>query len=218
MLMLIGVCLGLVPMVAAQTLTVHTSQGSGWILLDLQDLNGQLRQAGYPVISESAQLYGGSTFFPQPEANWQWGLTGLFWNAQGGQSVALNASFLGGLFDWTVRSLSLGRISAGLGAGFNMAQLSVRKGVVFSFEDVLHPSQGQFTQIQRWGVWGTPYLQYELYVLESDFFVRVWGGMILTPWVSNWSQVATLFEGVDFAGPPSNLGGPFGMAELSFGF
>ena len=42
--------------VEAQEIRLTTSQGSGWILLDLKDLNERLSQAGYPTLSETAQM------------------------------------------------------------------------------------------------------------------------------------------------------------------
>lgn len=197
---------------------VTTSQGSGWILLSIKDLNNALRQAGYPALPESTPIYGSTSFFPQEDRRWQLGLTALFWNNKGGETVALDASFFGVAFDWTLSRLSAGRISAGLTGGFDLSQLSIRKGLVFSFEDVLQPSEGQFSSVQRWGVWGSPYLQYELSVLQSNFQVRVWAGLMLTPWNSTWSQLGSTFDAIDFEGPPNNIGGPFGMAEISFGF
>ena len=86
----------------------------------------------------------------------------------------------------------------------------------FDFQDVIHPNQGQFSQVQKWGVWMTPYLQYELSVLDSDFLLRAWGGYLFTPWLSTWAQGPGFFGSIGFDGPPSNLGGPFFMLELSF--
>lgn len=216
------VCLAVIALWGAQAeakvLDIHVSQGSGWILLSLGDLNQRLRLAGYPAVSETTLLYGTTSVFPQPDASWRWGVAGLFWTARGGETVTLSSNLVGGVFDWTLREMGRSRVTAGVLAGAALGQLSVRKGIAFDFGDVLHPSQGQFTLIQRWGLWGAPYLQYELVVVESAFFVRAWGGMVLTPWISPWSQVATFFSGLSFDGPPANLGGPFGLVELSFGF
>ncbi len=150
-----------------QALEVRVSQGSGWVLLDVDDLNARLRQAGYPAVSETALLYGTTSLFPQPDAGWRWGVAGLFWSARGGETVTLNSNLVGGVFDC---------------------------------------------------LWAAPDSQYELTVVEQTFFVRAWGGMVITPWLSPWAQVATFFSGLGFDGPPANLGGPFGMIELSFGF
>ncbi|HEY5597150.1 MAG TPA: hypothetical protein VIL47_07780 [Candidatus Bipolaricaulota bacterium] len=201
----------------AQEFQINSSQGAGWILLELDDVNAQLRQAGFPALTGGAQIYGGSSTFPQQDLPWRWGFTGMFWNSKGGESVSLDASFFGLVLDWTLRPLSAGRISSGVAGGVNLAQLTVRKGLAFDFQDVIHPNQGQFSQVQKWGVWMTPYLQYELSVLDSDFLLRAWGGYLFTPWLSTWAQGPGFFGSIGFDGPPSNLGGPFFMLELSFG-
>jgi len=203
---------------AQSPVQILTSQGSGYILLSIGDLNNALRQAGYPALPETTPIYGSTSLFPQKDQPWQLGVTALFWNNRAGEIVSLDASFFGGVFDWTLSQLSAGRISAGLAGGVNLSQLAVRKGLVFGFDDVLRPGEGQFSSIQRWGVWGTPYLQYELSVLQSNFLVRIWAGLLLAPWSSEWSQLGTTFDSIEFEGPPNNIGGPFGMAEISFGF
>lgn len=200
----------------AQGIWLSSSQGSGWIMLDLEDLNKRLSQAGYPTLSETAQVYGNSTLFPQEETPLQLGFTGLFWSAKRGDIVSLDAGFVGGVLDWTLRSLPAGRLSTGTAVGLTVAQLLIRKSIALGFDDVLHPSQGQFSKVQRWGVWGAPYLQYEVSVLESDFYARAWGGFLWTPWLSRWNQSATFVSSTEFDGPPANLGGPFFMLELSF--
>jgi hypothetical protein len=221
MKILVGVIvfiLSMAPLAGAQSSLFNSSQGSGWILLSLGDLNSMLEQTGYPSLDESVPIYGGSTSFSKIDQPWQWGITGLFWNSRGGETVSLDSSFLGGVLDWTVRDLSNGRFSAGVSGGFGFSRLSIRKDLAFDFADVLDPNEGQFSVVQRWGFWGAPYIQYQLSVLNSGFEAKIYGGFLATPWLSGWSQESGLLAPVDFAGPPSSLGGPFFMAEISFGF
>jgi len=202
----------------AQPTVFNTSQGSGWILLSLGDLNGMLEQMGYPTLANSVPIYGGSTVFPRADAQWRWGLAGLFWNSRGGETVSLDASFFGGVFDWALHRLPSSRFSAGLSGGFGFSQLTIRKDLAFDFDDVLDPNEGQFSLAQRWGLWAAPYAQYQLEVLNSGFEAKVWGGFLTTPWLSGWSQGGNLLAPVEFPGPPSALGGLFVMTEISFGF
>ncbi len=189
-----------------------SAPGVGWMMLDLSDLNERLESEGYRALPEGTPVQGWSALFPQEDARWGWGLTGLVWNLRGGDEVSLDGLYLGGVLDWTVRPLRAGRLSAGAAGGANWAQLAVRKGLALDFDAVLQPTRGQLSQVYRWGAWLAPYLQYELAVTGSDFLLRVWGGYLWTPWLSGWRQTSGFsnpFGLLAFAGPPADLGGPF---------
>ena len=218
-LLFVGWAVGLlfVTPVAAEGLRLNISQGTGWVLLNLKDLNKPLRSAGYPTLPEGAQLYGVSTLFPQQDVPWRLGIGGLYWSLRAGETVSLDAAFLGGALDWTVRHVDTVRLSVGTTLGLDLVKLTLRKGRVFDFDDVLNPHRGQRSDIRRWGVWTAPYLKYELSVLESDFLIKVWGGYVWTPWLSGWNQDGMFFDPTSFAGPPNDLSGPYVMVEWSLG-
>lgn len=206
---------------SAQTLDLTgLTDGWGWVLLELDDLNAALQEAGYPELPQTPVLYGLSALFPFEESSsWQWGLSALGWSSRAERGrVALDALFVGGLLDWTVRSLAGGRISLGGGAGLDSAQLTVRKGLALAFDEVLRPLQGQLSQVRRWGLWAMTYLQYELVVFQDDFLIRSWGGWLWAPWHTGWSQRGELFGPLPFSGPPAQLGGPFLLVQASLGF
>jgi len=193
-----------------------SAPGVGWMMLDLSDLNGRLEAEGYRTLPESAPVQGWSAHFPSEDARWGWGLTGLGWSLRGGDEVGLDAVYLGGALDWTVRPLRAGRLSVAAAGGASWAQMAIRKGLALDFDAVLHPTRGQLSQVYRWGAWLAPYLQYELAVTGSDFLLRIWGGYLWTPWLSGWRQTTGFsnpFGLLAFEGPPADLGGPFLMIQ-----
>lgn len=196
------------------------TQGGGWIVLDLADLNARLAAEGLPGFARGAPLWGGVGFFPAPEeAPWRWGLEWWAWFLQAEDRALLQTSFLGGVVDWRIRSSPDGQADVALAGGLSVASLLVRKGRALDFDEVVDPARGQLSQVWRWGGWLAPQLRYELASAGEALVLRVGLGWLWTPWQAGWRQLSALpnlFDPLAFSGPPARLGGPFFTVQFRY--